>query len=136
MQRHDRPSFGLIHKFLSILYQHVSIQNQLLLETLLRERVTGFARLGTLETRTRGVTNCPDPVAQELFVNLKLNNNKVNKSLYLKLTSLIKVIDSSLSHGPSRSFCSWFSIFVFFVSLDHTSFFSFQVYLGVPMNGR
>ena len=69
MQRHDRPSFGLIYKFLSILCQHVSLQNQLLFETLLGERVAGFARLGTLGARTRGVTNCPGPVAQERFVS-------------------------------------------------------------------
>ena len=138
MQWHDRPSFGLIHKFLSILCQHVLLQNQLLFEALHGEQVTGFACLGTRGTRIRGVITCPDPVTQEWFVsflcdiNLKINNNKVNKSLYLKLTYLIKVIDSSLSQGPC-SFCSWFSIFVFFVVfLDHTSFFQFSSPSGCP----
>jgi hypothetical protein len=65
MQRHDRPSFGLIHKFLIILCQHVLLQNQLLFG----ERVARFAGLGTMGARTRGVTNCPGPVAQERFVS-------------------------------------------------------------------
>ena len=119
MQRHDRPSFGLIHTFLSILFQHVLLQNDLLSETLLGESMTNFGSLQIWGRRTWGVMNWRDVAS--LFwswgtrmiwqficdINLK-KNNKVFKSFYIKLTSKIIIFLGIWTYGLYFFFSSGF----------------------------